>query len=167
MRLVAYCVVVLVCLVTSNALADSERERETLKGLQGVGVVVKDPGVYASSAGLTISMLRSDVERRLRQAGIAVLSEAERDSTAGWPYLQVAVTVGPLPSRLSGHLYSVEVQFHQQVTLVRVPTVKTGAVTWNTSSFGVADSPSETIRRSVRDSVDVFINAHLAANPKR
>jgi hypothetical protein len=165
---VAYCVAVFVCLVTSNALADTkELERETLKGLQGVGVVVEDPGFYASSAGLTISMLRTDVEPRLRQAGIAVLSEAERDSTPGWPYLYVAVTVGPLPSRLSGHVYSVEVQLHQQVTLVRVPTVKTRAVTWNTSSIGVADSPSETIRRSVRDAVDKFIHAYLAANPKR
>jgi len=165
---VAYCVAVLGCLVTSNALADTkELERETLKGLRGVGVVVEDPGAYASSAGLTISMLRSDVEPRLRQAGIAVLSEAERDSTPGWPYLYVAVTVGPLPARLSGHLYSVEVQLHQQVTLVRAPTVKTRAVTWNTSSIGVAESPSETIRRSLRDRVDQFINAYRDVNPKR
>jgi hypothetical protein len=67
-------------------------QKDTLKGLQGIYVVVED--LYAKPEteewGLTRQQLLTDVELRLRQNGIKVLSSLEEcSSTPGSPYLYV------------------------------------------------------------------------------
>jgi hypothetical protein len=102
MRRIGFWVFAMICLVPSATVADNEFERESLKGLQGVGVLIENLNADAERAGLDSSTLTTDVELRLRQAGIVVLSRAERVRAPGSPYLYVNVAVIKSPSAQDG-----------------------------------------------------------------
>ena len=157
-------VLTLICLVTSAAIANSEWNRRPLKGLRTVEVGIEALSSDAVRAGLLHSTIVTDVELRLRQAGIAI-SRAEAYS--GSPFLYVRVTV--LASSAAQYAYSVVVELHEPVTLVRDPAVTIRAATWQARG-GIATVGSarlsESVRQRVRDAVDEFINDYLAVKPK-
>lgn len=154
------------------AAADDEIQRKTLAGLQGVAVEVvplDDPQVERD--GLSPSAIQTDVELRLRQAGIPVLSREQSFRTPGKPFL--VLSIGALKATPSSGLdiypYSIKLTFEQLVILARSPGTRGLAVTWSaTGKTGVVGRERlSTIRDNVRDMVDQFINAYLAANPKK
>jgi hypothetical protein len=159
--------VVLACLMTSPLLADDETARSTLKGLRVLKVVVENLPEYAERDGLVRDTVQTDVELKLRQAGITVSSDASVRSQA-----TVYVNVNPL--KLSGpssglYAYSVSLELTQPVRLIRDPGVWAVASTWKArGSVGtVGGGNLSRIRDSVRDATDEFINDYLAVNPKR
>jgi len=169
---------VFVCLVLANteechsrpAVAFVSRERDTLKGLSGVEVRIEPirPEAEKSGYGLTTKQLQTDVELRLRQSGIRVLTGKERRLTAGAPYLYVNVNV-VIRQRTGMNLavYNIHVELNQIVYLGRDPTVRCYASTWNNGFVGsIGVSNLGDIRVTVKESVDHFINDYLAANPK-
>jgi hypothetical protein len=154
----------LLCLVGLAGVAsanDSAAERASLTGLTRVSVVVEDLSAVAGKNGLTGAALQSDVERRLRQAGITVAADADA-------YLYVHVTVAdpgsslPLP-------YVVEVALMQEVTLPRGLRTRTPlqCATWWVNSLGM--SGPDRLRTGVSDRVaefaDQFIRAFRSVNP--
>jgi ribosomal protein S8 len=140
-------------------------ERDTLKGLQGVYVLVENLKPEVEKYGLTRQQLQTDVELRLRQNGIRVLSKQEQFSTPGMPYLYVNVNTMPDINGLVP--LGILLELKQNVFLARDTTKLCIASTWNGSTTGsVGSKKIETIRDSVKDSVDIFINDYLAANPK-
>ena len=96
-----------------------EDARETLRGLKGVQVVVEDMDPDVERDGLTKSQLQTDVELRLRKAGIQVLKEEERRATPGRPYLYVAVTTLKDRDGLS-YAFAINVDLEQKVALLTV-----------------------------------------------
>lgn len=62
-------------LTCGNAYAASP---DTLKGLKGVYVVIEDLNEEVIKDGLTVDAIRTDVELKLRLAGIPVLLEEAR-----------------------------------------------------------------------------------------
>jgi hypothetical protein len=144
------------------AASDSQIERATLTGLTPISVVVEDLASVAEKNGLTTATLQADVERRLRQAGIALTTDADA-------YLYVHVTVAdpgaslPLP-------YVVDVTLMQEVTLPRGLRTRTPlqCPTWWLDRLGLV-SPSG-LRMAVSDRVaefvDQFIRAYQSVNPK-
>ncbi len=164
-------VMALICVAASTAIADDEIERKTLVGLGGVQVAIGEIGPEAERKGFARSTIQTDVELRLRQAGIPVLSKAQSTATPGSPLLSVVVGVDVPDSRSSSGLcaWAVQVQLYQEVTLGRDRGVATSAPTWEgTRGFGtVGEKRLSDLRGVVRDKVDEFINAYLAANPKR
>src|SRR5437870_1323407 len=70
---------------------DSEHTRATLRGVQGLAVLVEDlrPGI--EQAGLTKQQLIIDAELRLRKAGIPVMTREEAFATPGAPFLYINV----------------------------------------------------------------------------
>ena len=74
-------VMVLVAVATgySRAQSNDPLERETLKGLSGVNVFVNltEDRPSLESDGLTKSQIQTDIEIRLRKAGIRVLTLEE------------------------------------------------------------------------------------------
>src|SRR2546430_11830828 len=62
---------------------DNDGTRATLAGLTGVYVLVEHIDDDAQRDGLDTLQVRTDVEVKLRQASISVLSEEEQFSTAG------------------------------------------------------------------------------------
>jgi len=145
---------------------DDEASRATLVGLPGVDVVVEQIADDAQGDGLDTLQVRTDVEVKLRQAGIRVLSKEEWLSTAGRPYLYVNIQT--VKNKQSVYAFSARVELRQSVTLVRQPSLRQLLTTWSTPGYiGTAGSQKlATLRDDVRDLTDQFINAYLAANPK-
>jgi hypothetical protein len=147
---------------------DDETSRSSLKGLNGAKVVVESLKPLEEQAGLTVADLQTDVELKLRLAGIPVLTASAE--APGAPFLYVRVTV---VSRATNNVwpYVVEVQLNQTVRLDRSPTtIVAGVTTWGVVAR-VSAADSSTIRGRVRDSakdlIDQFVNAYLSANPKQ
>jgi hypothetical protein len=158
--------------VVSPALAqDIQSERETLVGLAGVKVVVEKIDPDAERDGLTRSALLTDVELKLRQVGIPVLSEMDWKGTPGWPYLYLEVGFLRNVSAPPLVLYAFHISLHlnQEVRLERNLKIGGIAATWQARGMVGTTGPNDLrkVRETVRDMVDEFINAYLAANPKR
>ena len=126
--------------------------------------------------GLSEEAIRTDVELKLRMAGIPVLSGlAEASTTPGRPILSI-VLFGTQQdaggtSQLKTAIYSIDVEFYQKVRLVRwAMAYELSAITWSVGTFGVKKDTDAEIVRKIReftkDLVDSFINAYLSVNPK-
>ena len=146
---------------------DDEITRKTLAGLTGIYVSVEHISDEAQRDGLDTTQIRTDVELKLRQAGIAVLTQQEWLSTAAAPYLYVNVQAIKNPANV--YAFSADVELRQRVTLVGNPSMSLLATTWSaTGMIGTVGSQKVAlVREDVRDLTDRFINAYLAANPKR
>jgi|SRR5437588_5862570 len=144
---------------------DNEYTRKTLVGLTGVYVSVEHIPDEMQRDGLDTTQIQTDVELKLRQAGITVLTRQEWLSTAAAPFLYVNVQA---IKNTNFYAFSVEVQLRQRVTLVHDPAVLILATTWSaTGVIGTVGSKKlSSLRETVRDLTDQFINAYLAANPK-
>src|ERR1700712_4271239 len=86
-------VLCLVGVAAAASASDSATERESLTGLTNLTVVVEDLSAIAAKSGLVGSIIQADAEKRLRQAGIALTSDADA-------YLYVHVTVADPGSSL-------------------------------------------------------------------
>ena len=150
---------------------DDDDSRQTLAGLTGVYVVVSEIEDDAQRVGLSQTQLRTDVELKLRQAGIKVLSREEVANAPGFPFLHVNVSTLQLTKAATGlYAFNTNIALLQFIQLPRDPSIVGLGRTWNaTGSYGTVGSSKlgEELRKTVRDLTDQFINAYLAANPKR
>jgi hypothetical protein len=146
---------------------DDEDSRATLVGLPGVYVLVGHIADEAQRDGLDTLQVRTDVEVKLRQAGIRVLGREEWLSTAGVPFLYVNIQT--VKNQQNVYAFSVDIELRQRVTLVRQQSPPLLVTTWSASGVigTVGSKRLATLRDDVRDQTDQFINAYLAANPKR
>jgi len=143
-------------------------ERETLRGLKGFYVFVEEQRDEIKQAGLTKGILRTDVELKLRKAGIRVLTKDEMFLMQGTPQLLVDVTAFKTErvlDEVSGFIYSVNIDFMQRVLLSRNRSIKATAITWQRTFLGITPKLRH-IRETVSDLIDDFMNDYLAANPK-
>jgi hypothetical protein len=141
-----------------------DRARETLRGLPGVTVVVEPLSPGAEQDGLTQSQLRTEVEQRLRKAGIRVLTKEEWQNTPGSPYLYI--NVAALKKNYGLYAYAIEVCLNQLVTLIRDQDIQEFAETWETREVGtVGEERLPTVRNSVVAHVDEFIRDYFTVNP--
>jgi hypothetical protein len=144
---------------------DNEQSREVLRGLPGLGVLVERLNPDAEHAGLTETQIQTDVELRLRQAGIAVLTEGERLRTPSMPVLYVRVSTYKR-GEIGVFAYNISVELLQFVLIEHNSTHVT-TTTWSTGALGIVGEQNlSLIRASIRDYVDRFINAYLAVNPR-
>lgn len=145
---------------------DNEFSRPSLKGLGSIGVAIADSDPALECEGFGKDQLRTDVEGRLRQSGIKILSEAELLKTPGSPHLYVSlsfVNMAALPQRA----YYITLEFIQEVTLRRNPEQVSSAVTWSVSVEGTASSENiSKISDGLTALVDRFIGAYRSMNPK-
>jgi len=144
------------------ARADSAIERNTLKGMTGVQVLVEELSPEAENAGLTTGQLHADVERQLQQSGIAVVAPATLA-----PDLYVNVNVIRV-SALPLYAYDIHVGVNQTATVLLNGVVTVGAETWSTSIIGVVgtDHFATAVRQQLRGRIDAFITAFRLVNPK-
>jgi hypothetical protein len=140
---------------------DSAPERQTLQGIKGISVLVEDLTTDVDRL-LTVEQIRTDVELRLRKAGIKVLENS-------FPILYVSANVMKGRSEVEGlYIYSCNVTFEQTVS-VRANSVIALGTTWSVSSLGMVggDNMSRSVRNVVGDLVDDFLNAYLSVNGTR
>jgi hypothetical protein len=149
--------------VAGSYAEDEDVDRDTLRGLSGVHVVIESVRPEIERAGLTKQQLQTDVELRLRQTGIRVLSKAERAQVLGWPFLYVNVHV-LISTGMA--IYNIRVDLKQEAQLSANDSSAVVS-TWSTGSLGrtgIANMPTD-VRNSLRDRVDEFVNAYLSVNP--
>ena len=93
MKMPCICFLALMVALASPVLAgDSPFERATLAGLNGVHVLVEGMNPDVERDGLAKSTMQTDVELRLRQVGIRVLTGTEQLLAPGRPYLYLRVS---------------------------------------------------------------------------
>lgn len=142
-------------------------ERDILRGLQGVMVLVIPLKPDVEQLGLTREALQIQTELQLRQYGIKVLSEEEWRKMPGMPALIINcdtmfIEETPLVA------FSVQTRLFETVTLLRDPTIKGQTPTWTRSHLGtVGRNKLQGVRDWLKDHVAEFINDYLAANPKQ
>jgi len=131
--------------------------RETLRGLQGVAVVVETLKSDAEADGLNAGDLQADVESKLIEAGISVLPHEQWRQTAGHPWLYVSVNT---IKYLASYFFSIDVQLKQDVSLPRDPSILTSSATWELGSIGFAVPQS--FPDKIRESVNTYISRFIA-----
>lgn len=138
---------------------DSQLSRATLKGISAVYVLVEDLDDDAKAMGLTKDAIQTDVELKLRLAGMQVVPPEDGVTL---PYLYVRVTVSDRSARAA---YT-EVRLHQNALLQRNGQIAYGATTWDKSGLKIGPT-AQGIRNEIKDHVDTFLNAWLSVNPKK
>jgi hypothetical protein len=142
---------------------DDEESRKTLVGLNGVYVWVGPVEDEAQRDGLDTIQIRTDVELKLRQGGIPVIPLALHA-----PILYINLNALKNPD-VPLYSFYVAVQVGQEACLTRNPAVTLRPATWSAGTFGTVGQSKlgSFVREKIRDLTDRFINAYLAANPKR
>lgn len=162
-----------VLLLLACEAAGLAADAQSLKGIAGIWVLVENLDPDLQKAGLTKGELRSDVEDRLRESGIAV--EPPSESGAG-PFLYLKLTDIAVPaggkrkskarSRNEGTALYVRLELQQSVALKREPSSSLLADTWRQSVIGYAEPAraGETARGWVRELTERFVKAYRTAN---
>jgi hypothetical protein len=155
----------LVCSIAPARASDSEIDRASLKGLQGVYVLVEDLNPPEEQAGLKTADIQADAEQELKAAGIPLLSKAQNMEAPGMPTLYISVSVA---SSTATDLwpFSIDVNLEQQATLKRNPdTFVPTAITWHVGSIGAVDkSGIGSIRDRVNEQIARFVTAYFKVN---
>jgi hypothetical protein len=140
--------------------------KETLKGLKGIMVLVGgDLGSEIEQLGLKIVQIQTDVECRLRKAGIEVVPRTEIHEEFGAPSLRVTLAT-EVNKQVVQVLFHVAISFEQVVKLLVGVDRYCFASTWETSSYGVV-SPSKIaqLRDVIGKLVEMFVADYLEVNP--
>jgi hypothetical protein len=157
----------LVCAVDSRAKEIGEPyQRSSLRGLPGVRVLLTDLNPDAERDGLVKGEIQTDVESRLRKAGIRVLTEEEWRNMPRAPLLYVRVDA--LKGSDRAYAFYINVDLYQRVSIEQTSNISVLAATWSTGSIGITE-PTKLkgfVIGSLRNEVDEFIKAYLAENSK-
>ena len=134
-----------------------------LRGISSIWVLIESPGPEGANIGLADEAVRDDVELRLSNAGLRVISPEEakkiavKDST--FLYVNVAVMSDGLAA-------TVLAQFAQGAYLLRNSLPIGTAFTW-TDVSSVLRPSLDSVRSEIKDLVDKFLNEWLKQNPRR
>ena len=158
----------IICSTTSAI--DTELTRRTISGLQGVNVIVEEmqPNIqrYSQKTGLTKEQIQTDVETKLRSAGIKVFTLSEWQKTPGRPVFYVNINTHEYERYW--YAYNINLELRQIVSLEANPSLKTLASTWSIEMTGTANIGTlSSIRNNVGSLVDKFVEACRAANQKK
>ena len=163
-RMVIWSLSVLLASAPVLAKTPEERRVDTLRALPGVYFIVEPVSREAQRDGLSTEMLVRDVELRLRQAGVHLLSENEWARAPGRPFLYIRVS---LVKSGSHYVYHLGMQLLQRVRLERYQELPSVQVpTWSApEEIGMLDANRlEDIRTYVLDQLALFIRAYLTVN---
>lgn len=166
MRYIIVMLLLLSGIVVATAEATGVLERESLRGLSGIFVVVQELGQNGKTSGLSGGTIRTAVERILRDNGIQVFSGQEGRTGLSAAILEITAT--PVKSRnLSAYGINVTGVVIQQVFLRNGSEMNTPAITWGKSHTAVVDSKS--VKAQIMENVESiaveFANDFLSVNP--
>lgn len=163
MRLASLIVGAALVISTHAAAHIRTGQPEVLKGLEAVRLEVERIKPEIERDGLFRDTLQSDMELKLRMAGIRVLSEEEAQKKPETPILYL--NVDALKCSL-GYVYNIGLYLIEQGTLARKPMKASGIFLRIPEQLGIASRLSE-IREAVDDSLDEFIKTWNASNSKQ
>ena len=159
-RLAAVCVLAVVTFgVASRSV--SAQDRRNLKGIDGVFVEVETLPNGASKLGLSEGMIQTDVEQKLRLAGLRVVTNQEGENLPGSPYLDVRLVATDPPEAAA-----IEISLNQNVTLERNSAFAPEVETW-AKILVIANPSGQSVRDKIEDLAADFLSDWLSVNPKQ
>ena len=167
MQYVVIAMLFLTSLDLDPAQAAGDLERETLRGLPGVNLLIEKINPGAQADGLSPERIQTAAELILRSSDIRVLTQKEMLDSPASPYLYVKVSTSKNPIGL--YSYCVTAVLSQGVFLAHRPQERTHAITWG--ARGIIGSVGKTnlgdsLTPEVEELVKEFANDFLAVNPR-
>lgn len=149
---------------TSVALAGRVEDRESLRRLPGVEVIVETFLSEEEAAGFSRDAIRTGVELVLQSNGVRILSGSERLETSSTPFLYVKVN--PLKhSSADTYCLAIEVELHQAVSLMNRPEQRMSARTWNRVQIAmIGEQITGRVNELVEPLIKQFANDFLTVN---
>lgn len=149
--------------VVAVASASASRSDDNLKGLDAFRVEIETLTDDSLAHGLTSSQIQTDVELKLRLAGVRVTQQV-----VGVPILYVVVNSVEIRAgqAVMGSAVAIDV-----AVLLDVPT-RTGrtlsdAWIWTRGHLKVIGTDyADAVRGAIKDQIDAFLNSYRKANPK-
>lgn len=146
--------------VVCGAFAQSE-ESGSLRGVQGVEVVIAALEPDFAWKGPSRSDIQADIEQRLHRVGIPVLAAGEGLKAPNGSIL--SITVNTLKSGLPWYAIAIHVSLRQRMVLQRNTAVQLLAPTWLTHAVAmVGEQQLWKLRGYIIDEVDKFIHTYTA-----
>ena len=150
------------------AQLDSKNSRKTLSALPGFYVAVEDMDTAAARVGVTAAVIQSDIESKLRSAGIKLYSQDDFKNILEVPQLYVNINELALHGAQAGlFTYNASAEVRQAIKLSRDPSISSTSVTWRApATVGTVGSDNfyTAVRDVVREQVDLLITAYRDAN---
>ena len=134
---------------------------EALRNLPGVYFNLRNLKAPATYDGPFGEVLQREVTKKLRHAGIRVLSKAEHQLVPGQPQLNIYFSN---TNPTTGCRFSIYASLTQTVLLSRNHIVKFKAGTWGTSGGFTLDAPHRREFDAILHVVDIFIRDYWKAN---
>jgi hypothetical protein len=158
-----FLVACLLCFSGSAYGQISDTQRGALGGLiYPITVEVGAVDPVLAPYTLSESQIQTDVELRLRKAGVPLKSKGEYLS-----YPQFYVTLNAWEDG-GLYFYHIRIRLNEGVDLHRRPNRLTLATTWEDEVFGtIGQKNLRNLRENIADLVDKFINDYITANPKK
>ena len=161
-RLATICLVAMFSIgFAARSVRAQDPSAPTLKGITAVAVLVEDLPDGAKLLGLTRDAIQTDVELKLRLAGMRVVTRQEDRSLPGGPFLWVSVNLTS-----DAQAASINIALCQNAILELNYELAPAVRTWLTSRL-IVRLTGQRIRDDVKDDVDEFLNAWLSVNPKK
>jgi hypothetical protein len=161
-------VVIVLASISSHAGQPAEApERESLRGVTSVEVLVEPLNVEIEQRGLVTATLQKEVNQRLQKAGVKLLTEREWLTTPAAAVL--VIRVDALHDRIGRYFYSIDLFLKRRIQLEDQGPSELSAVTWmKCGPIGiVADDNIKHIETQVLQKADQFIKEYLTVNPGR
>ena len=151
-------------LSSSRAAAQMLEGEFSLRGLKSVSIVTEDINRFDSTDGLSGKLITDDVEKKLKEAGIEILTNGQ--DAPGSPYLHVNINY---LKKNGFYNASIEVSLNQEVMLRRDPSIKISSITWLESELisGEEKSVGADIRKYLIQIIDKFVYEWKLANPSK
>ncbi|HEY6804024.1 MAG TPA: hypothetical protein VI306_10630 [Pyrinomonadaceae bacterium] len=161
-------ILTLTFLLATCTVASAQYNTENLRGLQGVRLVVmfgRAEGLPEDQRPELLKALTAEATAKLQNAGIPLFKWAHESQAAGFPDLEIRVTL----DKPNGFVHPLvtEVKLMQRVKLVRDLTIETDAITWRLEGVGGPTLDLPMIHRQVAGELDHFISDYLSVNPKQ
>ena len=149
---------------TSAARAGQVEDRESLRRLPGVEVLVETFLSEEEAAGFSRDAIRTGVELVLQSNGVRILTESERLQTPAAPFLYVKVN--PLKhSTAATYCVAIEVELHQAVSMMNRPEQQMSATTWNRVQVAIiGEQMTGRVTELVEPLIKQFANDFLTVN---
>lgn len=149
------CLCFVTALAFNGALASAQvlGSEKSLHGLKSLELVIEDDG-FDPADGLSAKLIREDVAKILSAAGIKILTDDQ--DAPGNPLLNVRINIWK--ENDGSALVSVEVNFEQDVTLGRDPSIELSAITWTQRQLVTTgkNELSKSVREKLASMVEKF-----------
>jgi hypothetical protein len=140
--------------------------RDTLRGLDGIEVIVEALPPELVEAGLTTETVRTDIVDRLEAARITVYGTQDENPSPAKPYLYLLVQALALPGD-AGHAASIHLDVRQTLQSPVTGSRVVNALTWDAHTLlAVPSGQLGLLRDEIQAHVDVFIRDWQAVHPR-